>query len=104
MAKRTKKRRAGVEWLDASATLAEKGYEKCGICRRDMRDKDAHEAAHASGKIGEDGRRTDRSKAEAEAWASRWNGRGEAKGRVFAAKAAKAKPAKAKRRKAKKAA
>lgn len=65
-----------LKWGEASDGLAEKGYSRCpiGTCRRDMKNVDAHVAAHVAGTLGDDGRRTDRTAADAKAWAERYNG------------------------------
>lgn len=76
------------------------GYTKCpkAGCRRSMKDIEGHLADHRSGKIGDDGRRTDRKPAEKLAWKNRFNG-SEATAK-FAKTKVKAKKAKAKKAKA----
>lgn len=100
-----KAKKNAMKYGDATPNLAAKGYVKCPICRRDVKDADAHSSLHANGTLGDDGKRTDRSKAEAERLAKRWNGYGDEDGRIRAEKRAtkpapKAKKAKAKGRKA----
>lgn len=96
MAKTAK--RSTLKFGDATPNLAAKGYVKCPTCRRDVRDAEAHAALHKNGTLGDDGKRTDRSKAEAERLANRWNGSGDEAGRIRATTKAtkRAKKAKAK--------
>ena len=52
-----------------------KGYTKCGVCGRKMKDIAGHRADHKSNKINAAGRRTGRSREERLAFALRFNGR-----------------------------
>lgn len=72
--KSAKKNGASAKFAAASETLGELGYQRCPTCRRDVKDTEAHTALHKNGTIGDDGRRTDRSAAEAKTWAERFNG------------------------------
>ena len=64
MAKKSSKKASYVEML------AERGYEECPIvtCGRWMADLASHKVDHKTGKIGPEGRRTDRKPAEVKAW------------------------------------
>lgn len=71
---KAKRSKSALKFGEATPALAEKGYVKCPTCRRDIKDADAHQALHDKGIIGDDGKRTDRSKDEAKRWAERYNG------------------------------
>lgn len=99
------KRAAKIVWAKASKALAALDYRRCSICSRDMKDLETHADLHARGILGDDGKRTDRSKDEARRWAERYNGReATEKFRAKPAKPTKARGAKkkpaAKRKKA----
>ena len=72
--KSSKKNGASTKFGGASDALGELGYSRCLVCRRDVKDTEAHAALHKNGTLGDDGRRTDRSAAEAKTWAERFNG------------------------------
>ena len=93
---KTSKKNLSLKFGDASAALGEKGYVRCPTCRRDVKDPAGHATLHENGTLGDDGRRTDRSAAEAKTWAERYNGTDatEAFRRVVAPKAKKAAAAK----------
>lgn len=55
--------------------LERRGYRKCPFCWRHLVKIEAHVAAHEAGLIGPDGKRRDRTPAERQRWAQRYNGR-----------------------------
>ena len=67
MAKKSAKKQSYV------AMLADRGYEECPIatCGRWMADLASHKTDHKTGKVGPEGRRTDRKPAEVKAWRAR---------------------------------
>lgn len=75
MAKKSATKTSATTKNEVVKTGALKGYTKCGVCGRKMKDIADHTADHKSGKINAAGRRTDRTRDERLAFALRFNGR-----------------------------
>lgn len=69
----TRKRITPTKWSHEG--FERRGYQKCPICPRHLVKIESHLEDHRLGRIGPDGKRTDRTRNERRRWAERFNGR-----------------------------